>query len=75
VSFNHADVVTVDFPGVTGVKRRPAVVISSVTYQRFRPDIIIGLIIFLMMKIFQVRFNLDSFWKCGKREEFPQTLN
>ncbi|WP_427157557.1 type II toxin-antitoxin system PemK/MazF family toxin [Aliinostoc sp. HNIBRCY26] len=44
MSFNPADVVTVDFPGVTGVKRRPAVVISSVTYQRVRPDIIIGLI-------------------------------
>lgn len=36
--------VTVDFPGVTGVKRRPAVVLSSTTYHTIRPDVIVGLI-------------------------------
>lgn len=38
------DLVTVDFPGVTGVKRRPAVVLSSETYHSLRPDVIVGLI-------------------------------
>jgi mRNA interferase MazF len=38
------NVVIVDFPGVTGIKRRPAVVLSSNTYHATRPDVIIGLI-------------------------------
>lgn len=29
MTFNPGDVVTADFPGVTGVKRRPAVVLFS----------------------------------------------
>ncbi len=41
---NAGDLVSVDFPGVTGVKRRPAVILSSATYHAIRPDIIIGLI-------------------------------
>jgi mRNA interferase MazF len=44
VSVNPGDIVTVDFPGVTGIKRRPAVVLSSATYHANRPDVIIGLI-------------------------------
>ncbi|MEO1095197.1 MAG: type II toxin-antitoxin system PemK/MazF family toxin [Cyanobacteria bacterium J06638_28] len=44
MNFNAGDVVIVDFPGVTGVKRRPAVVLSSATYHSSRPDVIIGLI-------------------------------
>jgi mRNA interferase MazF len=44
VSFNPGDVVTVDFPGVTGTKRRPAVVLSSETYHQSRPDVVVGLI-------------------------------
>ncbi len=44
MTFNPGDVVTVDFPGVTGIKRRPAVVLSSVTYHTTRPDVIVGLI-------------------------------
>jgi mRNA interferase MazF len=44
LTFNPGDVVIVDFPGVTGIKRRPAVVLSSATYQAIRPDVIIGLI-------------------------------
>ena len=35
-------VVTVDFPGVTGVKRRPAVVVSTATYHTTRPDVILA---------------------------------
>jgi len=38
------DVVTIDFPGVTGVKRRSVVVLSSGIYHAARPDIIVGLI-------------------------------
>jgi mRNA interferase MazF len=44
VIFSAGDLVTVDFPGVTGVKRRPALVLSSATYHTARPDIIVGLI-------------------------------
>jgi mRNA interferase MazF len=42
--FDPGDVVVVDFPGVGGVKRRPAVVLSSETYHSVRPDMIVGLI-------------------------------
>lgn len=44
MTFNSGDVVTVDFPGVTGIKRRPAVVVSSAIYHINRPDVIVGLI-------------------------------
>ncbi|MEH2457962.1 type II toxin-antitoxin system PemK/MazF family toxin [Nostoc sp.] len=44
MTFNPGDVVTVNFPGVTGIKRRPAVVLSSASYHATRPDVIIGLI-------------------------------
>lgn len=39
-----SDVVTVDFVGATGVKRRPAVVLSSDLYHRDRPDLILGVL-------------------------------
>ena len=42
--FNPGDVVTVDFPGATGIKRRPAVVISTVIYHTHRPDMIVGVL-------------------------------
>jgi len=42
--FNPGDIVAVNFPGVTGIKRRPAVVVSSPSYHAVRPDIIVGLI-------------------------------
>jgi len=38
------DVVIVNFAGVTGVKRRPAVVVSTKNYHLHRPDIIVGLL-------------------------------
>ena len=38
------DVVTVDFPGVRGIKRRPAVVVSSDDYHEHRPDVIVGIL-------------------------------
>jgi mRNA interferase MazF len=42
--FSPGDVVVLDFPGITGSKRRPAVVLSSDTYHATRPDLILGLI-------------------------------
>jgi mRNA interferase MazF len=42
--FNPGDVVVIDFPGVTSIKRRPAVVISSPVYHVARPDVVVGLI-------------------------------
>lgn len=44
MTFSSGDVLTVDFPGVTGVKRRPVVVLSSATYHQTRPDIIVGIL-------------------------------
>ena len=38
------DIVIADFPGIEGVKRRPAVILSSETYHAVRPDVILGLI-------------------------------
>jgi len=38
------DVVVVDFPGVTGTKRRPAIVLSSDAYHSTPPDAVLGLI-------------------------------
>ncbi len=38
------DVAVVDFPGVTGVKRSPAVVVSSDAYHSIRTDVILGVI-------------------------------
>ena len=38
------DVVTAEFPGVNGLKRRPAVIVSTATYQATRPDVILGLL-------------------------------
>lgn len=38
------DVVTVDFLGATGIKRRPVVVVSSDQYHRERPDTIVAVL-------------------------------
>jgi mRNA interferase MazF len=38
------DVVTVDFVGATGIKRRPAVVVSSALYHQHRPDLVLGVL-------------------------------
>lgn len=37
-------IVVVGFPGVTGIKRRPAVIVPSALYHRARPDVILGII-------------------------------
>lgn len=44
MKFKSGDVISVDFPGVKGIKRRPAVIVSSSVYHENRPDVIIGLI-------------------------------
>jgi mRNA-degrading endonuclease toxin of MazEF toxin-antitoxin module len=41
---NAGDIVVADFPGVTGIKRRPAVVVSSAAYHTSRRDVILGLV-------------------------------
>lgn len=41
---NPGTVVTVDFPGSTGVKRRPALVVSTATYHAARPDVILAVV-------------------------------
>jgi mRNA interferase MazF len=38
------DVVTVDFPGAMGIKRRPAIIVSTDLYHSTRPDVILSLI-------------------------------
>ncbi len=43
-SISPGIVVTVDFPGATGVKRRPALIVSTDLYHRTRPDVIIGVL-------------------------------
>lgn len=42
--FKPGAVVTVDFPGATGVKRRPALVVSTDAYHAARPDVIFAVI-------------------------------
>lgn len=41
-TLKSADVIIADFPGVTGVKRRPAVVISTIDYHTTVRDVILG---------------------------------
>jgi mRNA interferase MazF len=43
-TLSPGDVVTVDFPGVTGVKRRPAVIVSTTEHHLHRPDVILGIV-------------------------------
>lgn len=38
------EVVTVDFVGATGAKRRPAVVVSSALYHLHRPDLVLAVL-------------------------------
>lgn len=44
LTVHPGDVVVADFPGVAGVKRRPAVVLGSNAYHSERPDAILGLL-------------------------------
>lgn len=67
MSFNPGDVVTVDFPGVTGVKRRPAVVLSSVMYHATRPDVIVGLITTQTTNLGVTDYALEDWQTAGLR--------
>ena len=44
MSLFNPGAVVVNFPGATGIKRRPAVVLSSAVYHASRPDVVVGLI-------------------------------
>jgi len=44
VTVHPGDVVVADFPGITGTKRRPALVVSTDVYHTVRPDIVLGLL-------------------------------
>jgi mRNA interferase MazF len=67
VTFNPGDVVTVDFPGVRGIKRRPAVVLSSTTYHANRPDVIVGLITTKTIDLGSTDHNLLDWVSAGLR--------
>jgi mRNA interferase MazF len=74
------DVVTVDFPGATGLKRRPAVIISTELYQRTRPDVILGLLTSQVARSTQpTDYILQDWTQAGLRHPsafrtFPATL-
>ena len=63
----YGDVVTVDFPAVTGIKRRPAVVLSSGTYHANRPDVIVGLITSQTKNLGVTDYVLQDWQKSGLR--------
>jgi len=44
LKLHSGDVVVADFPGITGTKRRPALVVSTGAYHAARPDVILGLL-------------------------------
>jgi mRNA interferase MazF len=44
LTVHPGDVVVADFPGITGTKRRPALVVSADVYHTVRPDVVLGLL-------------------------------
>lgn len=69
MSFKPGDVITVEFPGVTGVKRRPAVVLSSAIYHANRPDVIVGLITSQAKSLGATDYVLQDWQSAGLRME------
>ncbi|NES72466.1 MAG: type II toxin-antitoxin system PemK/MazF family toxin, partial [Okeania sp. SIO2D1] len=69
MSFNSGDIVTVDFPGVKGIKRRPAVVLSSALYNTTRPDVILGLITTKTAILGATDYLLEDWQLAGLRTE------
>lgn len=65
--FNAGDLVSVDFPGATGIKRRPALVLSSADYHALRPDIIVGLITSQMKGLGATDYVLQDWQGSGLR--------
>ena len=66
---NSGDLVSVDFPGVTGIKRRPAVILSSATYHAIPPDIIVGLITSQIKGLGDTDYILQDWAVAGLRVE------
>jgi mRNA interferase MazF len=66
---NSGDLVSVDFPGVTGIKRRPAIILSSATYHAIRPDIIVGLITSQAKKLGETDYILQDWAVAGLQIE------
>ena len=59
-------VVVVNFPGVNGLKRRPAIVISSDLYHSNRPDVILALITSQITKSnSETDYTLRDWSNCG----------
>jgi mRNA interferase MazF len=67
VRVKSGDVVTVDFPAVNGIKRRPAVVLSSEIYHANRPDVIVGLITSQTKNLGVTDYILQDWQKSGLR--------
>jgi mRNA interferase MazF len=65
--FNPGDVVVIDFPGVTGVKRRPTVVVSSPSDHAARPDVVVGLITSQTTAIGTTDYLLQDWAEAGLR--------
>ena len=65
--FDPGDVVVLDFPGVTGVKRRPAVVVSSPLYHASRPDVIVGLLTSRTTALGSMDYVLQDWSQAGLR--------
>ena len=65
---NPGDVVTIDFPGITGIKRRPAVVLSSDDYHAARPDVIVGLITSQLKGLGKTDYVLKGWKEAGLRK-------
>ncbi len=72
--FNSGDLVTVDFPGATGLKRRPAVVLSSATYHAIRPDVIVGLITSQIKGLGATDYVLQDWQASGLHRRFGVSL-
>lgn len=69
MSFDPGTLISVDFSGATGIKRRPAVVLSSTTYHAIRPDVIIGLITSQMKGLGTTDYILQDWAAAGLRTE------
>jgi mRNA interferase MazF len=67
MNLKSGDIITVDFPAVTGVKRRPAVILSSQTYHNIRPDIIIALITTQTKRLGMTDYALQDWQSSGLR--------
>ena len=65
--FNPGDVVVIDFPGVTGIKRRPTVIVSSPVYHASRPDIVVGLITSQTVALGPTDYMLQDWAQAGLR--------